>query len=228
MENNSHEKKISQSFNLSTFSPNELLNQNKNDNFENIYKNEKRKLNTRNIFEKNNILSNSFDTIQSIVRNLKENGDRKNEGIENKIFKIKIKNIDYMKKIFLKKKNFKIRNTINNNFINKFKIIDFSQKKMNDNNNEYSKNFLKPISGKNSFRKLPYLTNGINSKRISENKNENNISSNEKKNYLSLNREEQKKINVNFYSLRVSPLKINKNIRIFPIKKTNIKKINII
>jgi Txe/YoeB family toxin of Txe-Axe toxin-antitoxin module len=181
MENNSHEKKISQSFNLSTFSPNELLNQNKNDNFENIYKNEKRKLNTRNIFEKNNILSNSFDTIQSIVRNLKENGDRKNEGIENKIFKIKIKNIDYMKKIFLKKKNFKIRNTINNNFINKFKIIDFSQKKMNDNNNEYSKNFLKPISGKNSFGKLPYLTNGINSKRISENKNENNISSNEKK-----------------------------------------------
>ncbi len=49
-----------------------------------------------------------------------------------------------------------------------------------------------------------------------------------KKNYLSLNREEQKKLNINFYSLRVSPLKINKNIRIFPIKKTNIKKINII
>ena len=75
MENNEHVKKISQSFNLSTFSPNELLNQNNNDNFENVDDNENRKLNTRNIFENNNILSNSFDAIQSIVRILKENNN---------------------------------------------------------------------------------------------------------------------------------------------------------
>ena len=218
MEDNNHEKKISQSFNLSNFSPNELLNQ--NNHFDDIFNNRMlKKLNTRNIYNKNNILSNSFDTIKSIVRNLSKNQNKNNKDIDSKLFKIKIKNVDYIKRSILKKKNLKIRNIINNNFNNN--TIKLIEKKKITNNN--SKNVLKSISGNNSYKKLPYLTNG-NSRRILKNKIDNYIQLNN--NFLTLNKEEPNKYK--YYSSRVSPLGINKNIRFFQIKKTNIKKINII
>ena len=218
MEDNNHEKKISQSFNLSNFSPNELLNQ--NNHFDDIFNNRMlKKLNTRNIYNKNNILSNSFDTIKSIVRNLSKNKNNKNKDIDSKLFKIKIKNVDYIKRSILKKKNLKIRNIINNNFNNN--TIKLIEKKKITNNN--SKNVLKSISGNNSYKKLPYLTNG-NSRRILKNKIDNYIQLNN--NFFTLNKEEPNKFK--YYSSRVSPLGTNKNIRFFQIKKTNIKKINII
>ena len=218
MEDNNHEKKISQSFNLSNFSPNELLNQ--NNHFDDIFNNRMlKKLNTRNIYNKNNILSNSFDTIKSIVRNLSKNQNKNNKDIDSKLFKIKIKNVDYIKRSILKKKNLKIRNIINNNFNNN--TIKLIEKKKITNNN--SKNVLKSISGNNSYKKLPYLTNG-NSRRILKNKIDNYIQLNN--NFFTLNKEEPNKFK--YYSSRVSPLGTNKNIRFFQIKKTNIKKINII
>ena len=218
MEDNNHEKKISQSFNLSNFSPNELLNQ--NNHFDDIFNNRMlKKLNTRNIYNKNNILSNSFDTIKSIVRNLSKNQNKNNKDIDSKLFKIKIKNVDYIKRSILKKKNLKIRNIINNNFNNN--TIKLIEKKKITNNN--SKNVLKSISGNNSYKKLPYLTNG-NSRRTLKNKIDNYIQLNN--NFFTLNKEEPNKFK--YYSSRVSPLGTNKNIRFFQIKKTNIKKINII
>ena len=218
MEDHTHEKKISQSFNLSNFSPNELLNQ--NNHFDDILNIRMlKKLNTRNIYNKNIILSNSFDTIKSIVRNLSKNKNDKNKDIDSKLFKIKIKNVDYIKRNILKKKNLKIRNIINNNFNNN--TIKLIEKKKITNNN--SKNVLKSISGNNLYKKLPYLTNG-NSRRTLKNKIDNYIQLNN--NFFTLNKEEPNKFK--YHSSRVSPLGINKNIRFFQIKKSNIKKINII
>ncbi len=234
-----HEKIISQSF---TFSPDELiLNTNQNENM-NIGNNKKSLVNTRNLYEKYNIFANSFDTIKSIVRNL-SNKDIKKKKNENTFFKLKIKNVEFIKNIFInnKKKNLKIKNCLNlntNNNSNKIKLIDFNKKKYI--NTEFtSKLTLKSLSSNNSSKKFPTLKNEKKIKKYLHNKIENSLTdrfitiNNEKKNGYSLKNEQNTKFKINLHSSRFSPIRINKNLlKVLPNKKNinrlDIKKLNIL
>ena len=234
-----HEKIISQSF---TFSPDELLlNVNQNENMKNG-NNKKSLVNTRNLYEKYNIFANSFDTIKSIVRNL-SNKEIKKKKNENKLFKLKIKNVEFIKNIFInnKKKNLKIKNSLNlntNNNSNKIKLIDFNKNKFI--NTEYTSKFnLKSLSSNNSSKKFPTLKNDNKIKKYFQNKNENSLTdryitiNNEKNCAHSLKKEKNTKFKINLHSSRFSPIRINKNLlKVFPNKKTinrlDIKKLNIL
>ena len=234
-----HEKIISQSF---TFSPDELiLNTNQNENM-NSGNNKKSLVNTRNLYEKYNIFANSFDTIKSIVRNL-SNKDIKKKKNENTFFKLKIKNVEFIKNIFInnKKKNLKIKNSLNlntNNNSNKIKLIDFNKKKYI--NTEFtSKLTLKSLSSNNSSKKFPTLKNEKKIKKYLHNKIENSLTdrfitiNNEKKNGYSLKNEQNTKFKINLHSSRFSPIRINKNLlKVLPNKKNinrlDIKKLNIL
>ena len=235
-----HEKIISQSF---TFSPDELiLNTNQNENM-NSGNNKKSLVNTRNLYEKYNIFANSFDTIKSIVRNL-SNKDIKKKKNENTFFKLKIKNVEFIKNIFInnKKKNLKIKNCLNlntNNNNNTDINMIFQSKEKYINTEFTSKLTLKSLSSNNSSKKFPTLKNEKKIKKYLHNKIENSLTdrfitiNNEKKNGYSLKNEQNTQFQINLHSSRFSPIRINKNLlKVLPNKKNinrlDIKKLNIL
>ena len=149
----------------------------------------------------------------------------------------------FIKNIFInnKKKNLKIKNSLNlntNNNSNKIKLIDFNKNKFI--NTEYTSKFnLKSLSSNNSSKKFPTLKNDNKIKKYFQNKNENSLTdryitiNNEKNCAHSLKKEKNTKFKINLHSSRFSPIRINKNLlKVFPNKKTinrlDIKKLNIL
>ena len=241
-----HQKKISQSFNISTFSPDEIL-LNYNNNINNNNKLDNKQILTTRVFQTRNhnyLFSNSYDsTIKSLIRNLSNKLTKKfNIQKFDKSVKLRIKNAEYLKKMIVK--NRKNRNfNLNNN--NQEKIINILNNKKTINSYFSTKISL---SSNNSFKKLPNLktesNNNYNKIKNLKNKNEYSLTdrylksksrskNKEKKNGFSLKKEEKFKAKIIYNSSRVSPIRIYKNLlKVFPQKKTinrlDIKKLNII
>ncbi len=241
-----HQKKISQSFNISTFSPDEIL-LNYNNNINNNNKLDNKQILTTRVFQTRNhnyLFSNSYDsTIKSLIRNLSNKLTKKfNIQKFDKSVKLRIKNAECLKKMIVKNRKNRNFNLINNN---QEKILNILNNKKTINSYFSTKISL---SSNNSFKKLPNLktesNNNYNKIKNLKNKNEYSLTdrylksksrskNKEKKNGFSLKKEEKFKAKIIYNSSRVSPIRINKNLlKVFPQKKTinrlDIKKLNII
>ena len=235
IQSQSHCKVTSLSLNLSKENLNDI------NKYNDIYSMKKennlsnKKITTRNL-EKNNLsFSYDDDTVKSILKNLTKNFSQTNNNNNNILINninnlnnrnnnqhYKFNNKEILKNYF----NENEKNYTNNCFIN-----TISNKKKRNN----QKFVLKVLSTNNSFSKLPILTNTNKKKeesvlkklKIPLNKKKNNFCFTDRGNFL----KEKKTIkiintneNINRYKLKfkttnVSPVRLNKNVLIFPYQK---------
>lgn len=234
IQSQSHCKVTSLSLNLSKENLNdinkynEIYSMKKENNLSN------KKITTRNL-EKNNLsFSYDDDTVKSILKNLTKNFSQTNNN-NNNILINNINNLNNRNNQHYKFNNKEIlKNYFNENeknYTNNCFINTISNKKKRNN----QKFVLKVLSTNNSFSKLPILTNTNKKKeenilkklKMPLNKKKNNFCFTDRGNFL----KEKKTIkiintneNINRYKLKfkttnVSPVRLNKNVLIFPYQK---------
>ena len=234
IQSQSHCKVTSLSLNLSKENLNdinkynEIYSMKKENNLSN------KKITTRNL-EKNNLsFSYDDDTVKSILKNLTKNFSQTNNN-NNNILINNINNLNNRNNQHYKFNNKEIlKNYFNENeknYTNNCFINTISSKKKRNN----QKFVLKMLSTNNSFSKLPILTNTNKKKeenilkklKMPLNKKKNNFCFTDRGNFL----KEKKTIkiintneNINRYKLKfkttnVSPVRLNKNVLIFPYQK---------